>query len=293
MRTTSIARQDLLDTREYRGDLAFGAEHPVRAARRGTVTWLPGPGARVGRGDPLYRVNGLPSVLFYGSTPLYRRLGTPGQEGRDVQVVHDNLRALGFGATTGSVLTPATASALRCWQHQVGLPETGELGPADVVVRPDAVRVSAVAAVRGDGTAADLMSLTSTDQEVLVRIGAGQVGAIRRGAAVGLTLGDGSEAAARVRGISADLRQVPQVTVAVRPDEPISVPGPVRVRFTVETRPNVLAVSLAALIPLDEGGYAVRTRDGRMLGVRTGLFALGMVEISGAGLREGLHVLTS
>jgi len=44
---------------------------------------------------------------------------------------------------------------------------------------------------------------------------------------------------------------------------------------------------------LETGGYAVETADGRhrRIPVQTGIFSNGRVEISGAGIVEGLKVL--
>ncbi|HEY7199856.1 MAG TPA: hypothetical protein VIC57_06580, partial [Candidatus Dormibacteraeota bacterium] len=56
---------------------------------------------------------------------------------------------------------------------------------------------------------------------------------------------------------------------------------------------NVLTVPVAALLALPGGGYAVETADGRhrRIPVRTGVFSHGLVEVSGAGLTDGLRVV--
>jgi hypothetical protein len=46
-------------------------------------------------------------------------------------------------------------------------------------------------------------------------------------------------------------------------------------------------------VALREGGYAVQTADGKYHAVQTGMFANGMVEISGDVLAEGLKVVTT
>jgi maltose-binding protein MalE len=68
----------------------------------------------------------------------------------------------------------------------------------------------------------------------------------------------------------------------------------VTVAFTAGQRPNVLAVPVAALVALAEGGYGVQIVDGgttRVVAVETGLFADGKVEISGTGLQAGMKVV--
>ena len=70
--------------------------------------------------------------------------------------------------------------------------------------------------------------------------------------------------------------------------------APVTVSVTRETRENVLTVPVDALLALAEGGYGVElvTGDGasRLVGVETGLFADGRVEVTGE-IAEGDEVL--
>ena len=70
--------------------------------------------------------------------------------------------------------------------------------------------------------------------------------------------------------------------------------APVAASITTEVRKGVLAVPVNALLALAEGGYAVEVeRDGRreLVGVETGLFADGKVEVEGGGLRAGDRVV--
>jgi hypothetical protein len=67
----------------------------------------------------------------------------------------------------------------------------------------------------------------------------------------------------------------------------------VEIKVKGETREDVLAVPVTALLALREGGYALQLPDNRLLPVETGLFAMGMVEITGAGLAEGMAVVTT
>jgi hypothetical protein len=80
-------------------------------------------------------------------------------------------------------------------------------------------------------------------------------------------------------------------------------PGPVDIRYTAERRENVLAVPVVALLALAEGGYGLEVVENtggtgdpgtgprtRVVPVRTGLFAEGLVEVRGAGIAEGTTV---
>lgn len=69
---------------------------------------------------------------------------------------------------------------------------------------------------------------------------------------------------------------------------------PVKVHVTRDRAENVLAVPVNALLVLAEGGYAVEVVEGaarRLVPVEIGLFARGLVEVSGEGLREGDRVV--
>ena len=50
---------------------------------------------------------------------------------------------------------------------------------------------------------------------------------------------------------------------------------------------------VGALVALSEGGYAVQRADAGLVAVDTGMFAKGLVEITGAGLDEGMTVVTT
>lgn len=67
----------------------------------------------------------------------------------------------------------------------------------------------------------------------------------------------------------------------------------VQVRFTTSVHKDVLAVPVGALVALREGGHALQLPDGGLVAVETGMFARGLVEISGTGVTEGLDVVTA
>ena len=64
-------------------------------------------------------------------------------------------------------------------------------------------------------------------------------------------------------------------------------------QFSTRTRKGVLAVPVGTLLALSGGGYAVQLPGGRLVPVRTGLFAKGQVEISGSGIGPGTKLMTS
>ncbi|MGC5291278.1 efflux RND transporter periplasmic adaptor subunit [Micromonospora sp. DT231] len=320
--TTTVTRADLSDSRSLGGALGFGPERLVKGAGEGVVTRLPKVGDTVARGKPLYWVNDRPVPVLFGGTPLFRTLDKPGLVGSDVRIVGDNLKALGFhtgaqpsrgkdGTKIGAgqaLLTESLIASIKKWQQSVGLEPTGTIGVGQVAVLTGPVRVSAVQALPGDPVAGALLSVTEKVKLVTVPVGATEVGAIAVGATVSVALPDGSEIPAKVASVSHTVRgggsddgtgqnSPPTVDVLVAPVRAADVAkldaAAVQVRFTTTVHKNVLTVPVGALVALREGGHALQLPDGRLVAVETGMFARGLVEITGAGVTEGLDVVTA
>jgi hypothetical protein len=92
----------------------------------------------------------------------------------------------------------------------------------------------------------------------------------------------------------------PTVEVIIRLLDPVESQldeAPVDVEVETGRAEDVLAAPVQALLALAEGGYAVEVVDGpdrsHLVGVDTGEFADGFVEITGDGLSEGLEVVTA
>lgn len=98
--TTKVVKTTLSDYRTVDGALGYKKGRTVRGLGEGLVTWLPKSGTSITRGQPLFRVDDRPVSLFYGTTPLFRELRTVGTVGRDVKVVANNLKALGYSIGT-------------------------------------------------------------------------------------------------------------------------------------------------------------------------------------------------
>lgn len=320
--TTTVTRASLSDTRSLNGTLGFGPERLVKGAGEGVVTRLPRVGDTVARGKPLYWVNDRPVPVLFGGTPLFRTLDKPGLVGSDVRIVWDNLRTLGYQtgsqpsrgtdgtkiSTGQAVLTGSLVGAIRKWQKAVGLEPTGTIAVGQVAVLTGPARVSAVKALPGDPVAGELLAVTEKVKLVTVPVGATEVGTITVGAAVVVALPDSSEIPAKVASISQTVRgggpdggtgqgSPPTVDVLVAPTRAADVAkldaATVQVRFTTSVHKNVLAVPVGALVALREGGHALQLPDGGLVAVETGMFARGLVEISGTGVTEGLDVVTA
>jgi membrane fusion protein, multidrug efflux system len=305
--TAPVTRQTMLDTDEVAGDLGYvgGATVPGRVP--GVVTWVPLPGDVIGRGRPVYRVDNTPVALLYGAVAAYRDLGS-GSVGTDVRQLEENLTALGYrGFTVDRAYTSATAAAVRRWQRDLGLPQTGRVDLGRVLVAPGPIRVDTVTAgvnqSTGDGQ--EVLRFTGTDRRVTARLEVSQQRLARQGVAVTVRLPNGRTVAGRVDRVhtvverpddsGAQAQTWIEAAIALRDQRAAAgiEAASVAVVFTAAERKNVLTVPVAALVALAEGGYGVEVVEGattRYVRVDTGLFAQGRVEVTGDGLAEGMTV---
>jgi len=304
--TATITRTTLTETETVDGTLGYGDTTMVKArgTPNATVTWLPAEGSTVGRGKPVFRADNDPVVLFYGSTPLYRTL-RPGAAGADVALIERNLSALGYGGfTVDDEYTSATADAVRDWQDDLGRDETGTVETGQVVVAPGQIRVTGHQLAAGDPANGPVLAYTGTTRMVTVHLAVDKQELAKKGIAATVELPDGK----RVKGTVTTVGTVAtttgsenqqtttiDVTVTVADQKALGTldEAPVDVVLQAEQRRGVLAVPVGALVALAEGGYGLQVVDGagtRYVAAKTGMFASGKVEVSGAGVAEGLVV---
>ena len=316
--TAEVTRTTLVETKTVSGTLGYGEEVPVDAAGQGTLTWIAAVGSTVKRGEALFKIDERPVVALYGSVPLYRTLRT-GLIGADVRQLEENLAALGYtGFPVDDSFTAATAAAVRAWQTSLGLTATGTVERGQVVFTPGPVRIARYAARVGATTGrADggdtVLSYTGTTRKVTVDLKVADQALAAVGGRVTVTIPGGKS----VDGIVAEVGTVaaaPEPTAGASGQSgstisdariPITVDladqqalgtldaAPVDVDLVSKKREGVLAVPVAALLVLPEGGYGVEVVEGRstrVVAVQTGLFAAGRVEISGDGIEDGMKV---
>jgi peptidoglycan hydrolase-like protein with peptidoglycan-binding domain len=310
--TAEVTRRDLRAQEEVAGTLGYGEARVVANRRQGTITALPAEGAVVTRGEALYRVDGKPVPLFYGRLPAWRSLSVGVDDGPDVRQLEQNLVALGYdpdrAITVDDHLTWATRAAVRRWQEAAGLAETGSFEPGDAIWQPGPVRVGTLKAAVGDDArpGAPLLEVTDTGRQVTIDLDASRQPYVQAGDRVDLELPGGRTTTGKVVSVGkvattpagAEGDSDPTVELVVSLDRPKATgsldQAPVAASITTEVRKGVLAVPVNALLALAEGGYAVEVeRQGRreLVGVKTGLFADGQVEVSGEGLAAGDRVV--
>ncbi|GGM13637.1 MULTISPECIES: peptidoglycan-binding protein [Micromonospora] len=308
--STQVTRQSLVDRETKNGELGYGTPRARDSRLSGTVTWLARGGATVKRGKALYRVDDEPVVLLYGGLPAYRTLRS-GVSGNDVKQFERNLAALGYtGFTVDEDFTSATAAAVREWQEDLGLPETGQVDPARIVYAPGEVRVESHGVEVGDtvGAGKVVLSTTGTARQVTCTLDVEDQRLAVKGAKVTVTLPDGTRSTGKVDTVETvvqtsaastgqDAQTETKIEVTVTGDDPKVLAGydkaAVDVGFVASERADVLTVPVAALLTLAEGGYGlevVEETGTRIVAVRTGLFADGRVEVSGEEVTEGLTV---
>ncbi len=297
--TAQITRTTLVESRTEPGILGYGDPVPVRTSGTGTLTWIAAEGATVMRGEPLFKVDELPVVAIYGAVPMYRTVSYL-VAGDDVWQLQANLGELGYiGFAIDGVYTEATAAAVRTWQADLGLAQTGTVEPGQVVFTPGPVRIAERVASVGDplsSSSAHILNYTDATRIVTVALNVVDQALAVEGGAVTVTLPDERT----VAGVIAEVGKVVteeefEITVTIADQAALGTleAAPVDVDFVSATRADVLAVPVAALLALAEGGYGVEIVEGntsQIVAVETGMFADGRVEVSGEAIAEGMLV---
>ncbi|MXY11502.1 MAG: hypothetical protein F4Y56_13340, partial [Acidimicrobiaceae bacterium] len=259
-------------------------------------------------------------AVMYGSTAVYRTM-TVGLEGDDVRQLEENLADLGYadreGFSVDGVFDDATAAAVSDWQRATGQDPDGMVGVADIVFVVGPVRIGSwsqgVEVGQQLAVGASLASLTvieapvdgrmSTTQRVVALVPLSDRDLVSEGITVNVELPDGTD----IGGVVAAINPSPvfddqtgenAVEVTILLAEPVSevwIGATTDVEITETLIEDALVVPATALLALVEGGYAVEvvTEDGsvRLVGVETGLFVDGDVEVRSPELTAGTSVV--
>ncbi|MFE2727310.1 peptidoglycan-binding protein [Kitasatospora sp. NPDC059327] len=320
--TAVVQRGSLAAGLNLVGRLGYGDPTDVLAPGTGVLTDVRKPGDTVSRGDWLYEVNGVRVPLFTGARPLWRAVG-PGVRGPDVEEVQQNLVDLGYakdlGLSVNDRFTDATATAIKRWQKQLGVPQTGTLELGSVIVLPQRqVRIDAAGTTLGARLAAGstvVLKTTGTDLVATASLKEDQLSRLAPGAAITVRFSDGSTEQGKVQGIQrggsanaggsggaggdggAGQPKGATLVVTLQDQTAARKAGPRDVTLTVEDRKadDVLTVPVTALLALAEGGYGVQVADGggktRLVPVKIGLVADGKVQLTSGDVREGDQVV--
>jgi len=300
--TATVERRDLVDREDLDGTLGYADPGTLTAGVAGTLTKLREPGSTVTRGHSLYAVDGAPAAfLLYGELPAWRDFEPGMDDGEDVRQLERNLRALGHApGRVDDEWDEDTTEAVERFQRAQGLDDDGTLSRGEVVFRPGAIRIGEAKAAVGDqlSPGRPVTDFSSTEQVVTVALDASRQRLAREGDRVRVTLPSGRTVNGRIEEVGTvatkrDDEVTIEVTISLRKGGGNLDQAPVDVGFAVERRKGVLAVPVKALLARQGGGYALELVDGRKVPVTPGLYADDMVEVEGAGLREGQRVVTA
>ena len=309
--TAIVRRETLVSQASVSATLGYAGSYTVAGKGGGTLTWLPAAGRVIRQGQVLYRVdNGVPAVLLYGRVPAWRTL-TEGMTGQDVAQLNHDLVALGY-ADSGYVAALGwdyfswdTRYGLEQYQYTLGITSPdGKLALGQAVFLPAAIRVTGDAASLGGPASGTILTATSARRVVTISLDAAQQTEARAGDKVAVTLPGGKTTPGVITSVgkvASGSGSSATITVEVRLRHPKAAGGldqaPVTVSITTARARDVLVVPVAALLARSPGGYAVEVVTGgghhRLVRVSPGLFddAAGLVQVSGAGLAAGQHVV--
>jgi hypothetical protein len=325
--TATVVRTDLASTVLAQGTLGYTASPPVVNGLNGTYTSVLAAGTVVQPGQTLYRVDNQPVLLMNGDVPAWRPFAPGMTDGPDVRQLEANLIVLGDArglfTQAGSQYGPAAVAAVERWQTALGVPATGSVDLGAIVFQPSAVRIEAATVALGQrASAGDLpyqvttttrsVSVTLTPNDPTVPVGQQVSIQLPSGAttpglvtAVGPPPASGSPSSSSPSSSSSSGSSSSgsngSTVLTVTPADPVATGAAngegVQVALTVQSVRNVLAVPIAALVALAGGGYGLEVVEHsgvhQLVGVHTGVFASGDVQVSGNGLAAGTRIVVA
>jgi peptidoglycan hydrolase-like protein with peptidoglycan-binding domain len=273
----------------YRGLGETTPQAPSSPSTSSPSTRSPSTPSRTGAAqDPPTSAPALPPVPF---------------KGRDVRQFESNLAVLGYrGFAVDDTFNAQTTAAVKRWQRNLGVTETGVVEAGDVYYAPSALRIAGSAVRLGASATGDVLAVTATARQVTVSAPANDAAWAVVGAEVEVTLPDRRTVSGKVVSATPTQAQAqpsggqttPGLKVVVDVPDQNALGSldrsPVTVRYVAEKRDDVLSVPVFALVALAEGGYGLQFDDGRFVAVTTGLFADARVEVDGDGIGPGMRV---
>jgi peptidoglycan hydrolase-like protein with peptidoglycan-binding domain len=299
----TVRRTDLVSVETFDGTVASQPGPRILGRLNGTITSIAAEGSAITRGGTLYSIDGEPVALFFGALPAWRDIGGA-ITGEDVRQLEENLKELGYSpGAVDTTFTSNTAAAVKRWQRALGLSEDGIVHLGRVVFAPGTLTVSEQLKSSGaslhDGE--EVMSTTLSDKVITATLE--DSNALEAGAEVTIVLPGGKKVPAKVLTVDTSATTngdgSSATTATITPNDAGTL-GDVKdgtsldVERVDDSRTNVLAVPVTALLARAGGGYAVDVDRGRgrteLVRVTPGLYADELVEISG-NVNEGDRVV--
>ena len=314
--STATVTQGLLSSQtNVNGTLGYAGVYTVLGQLPGTITGLPAAGQVIRQGQVLYKVNGAPVVLLSGSVPAYRSLAEGAKAadvtGQDVQQLNADLVGLGYASRTeldpsSDEFSWATKAGVEKLQAHLGVKMTGKLELGQVVFLPTAARVTSIQATLGGQASGPVLKAAATTRQVTVNLDAALQSKVRPGDKVKVTLPDNRTVPGRITSVAKVAQSASSgssatvevhITLARSAAARTLDQAPVQVSITTARVREALAVPVSALLARAHDGYAVEVVTAasahHLVPVSLGLFddADGLVQVTGAGLAAGQHVV--
>ena len=313
--TATVIKTDFVEETEVDGTLGFGDVEGLPNLSSGIVTWLPEPGTVIGFGDVIYKINDEPVILVHGTMPMFRDIDENTSGALDVAQLQTYFVESGFSdvypvtksaydLSADRYVTSITLSQIEQWQESVGADRTGVVKKSQIVFRSEAFRVDAVTARLGQSiNGGSLVNITEARRVVTVHLDTELGGLMAMGDVVEVELPDGKSVegtVTHVADVATRIGQGQQQTTYL--DVIIELLGsgtsfdqsPVTVKVEEVLEQEAVAVPIAALLALAEGGYGLEVLDPdntvRLVGVELGTFHGNQVSIS-RGVQPGQSVI--
>ncbi|MEQ1703258.1 MAG: peptidoglycan-binding domain-containing protein, partial [Ilumatobacteraceae bacterium] len=252
-----------------------------------------------GIGTVLYSVESDPVVALAGSLPAWRTLDTDSDPGNDILQLEMNLVALGYDPdgtmTVDTEFDRDTEDVVTAWQTGYGMEATGVVALGSVVFVPSS-NVASVDVAVGDeiGEGDQVLSLSSSSQQVVIDVPAGDEAALVPGLVV--KIGNGEGTVTLLRSVERDGSVVVQAVIT--PTAAIEGVGngqAVTVTVTLGDLDGVLTVPAEALVSRLDGSYALQVlaADGTSSFVAVEVLGVAgsTVAVRGDGISSGTEVL--
>ncbi|WP_164465318.1 peptidoglycan-binding domain-containing protein [Phytoactinopolyspora halophila] len=306
--TAEITTETLTQTQHIDGILSHGEPEPlIVQATSGVVTWIAAPGTILEEGEAVYEVDGTPVILVHGSEPPHRTLDVQ-TVGSDVEQFESSLADLGYeGFDVDDTYNEDTATAVEAWQEDSGLDPTGEVPPGQIAVVEHDIRIALHGLDIGSRLGAELnqtvLTYSGTKKLVSVPLDVDKQQYVAEGDSGTVTLPDGTTVEGTVTYVAAATQEIEgegggefiPVEVSIENQETLDGynAAPVTLDIVTGEATDVHSVPVTALVALGGGGYGLEVLENgetSYVHVETGMFADGMVEISGPGISEGMTV---
>lgn len=233
---------------------------------------------------------------FSSGQELLSLAGPEVMVGDDVRQMQQALVDLGYDAEGSLVVdgrfTDATSRAVLAFEEAFGLEADGQLNSSEVLFVRSSVRVADTLVAIGSPVNAGTPLVAVTGEEIVVTVflPASDQGSIAEGMQVTVELPDQTKVPATVTSVASVASVIGNETVfevEIALGDPTVASGldeaPVDVLVVTDSVEDVIAIPVAALLALAEGGYAVELDDGsggtRLIAVEPGFFADGLVEV--------------